>query len=91
MSIDLNLLDWGHTDQLAVGLGCSAYLFNPRSLKTHELLQTSRGVFPSSLRWNSEGNLLAVGLSNTELQVNTYICFFVCLWVFRFVVMRFFF
>ena len=67
--VDLNLLHWGKRGSIAVGLGTSVYLLNPRTLEAIPMFTSSDESFPSAVQWNPGGCGLAVGLSNAELQV----------------------
>lgn len=67
---DLNVLDWGRGDQLAVALGGVVYLLDTKRGGITNLceLQPS-SLYISSLQWNRTGKYLAVGTSDAEVQV----------------------
>lgn len=67
---DLNVLDWGRGDQLAVALGGSVYLLDTKKGGINNLceLQPS-SLYVSSLQWNRTGKYLAIGTSDAEVQV----------------------
>lgn len=67
---DLNLVDWSSGNVLAVALDNSVYLWNAGSGDILQLLQMEQpGDYISSVAWIKEGNYLAVGTSNAEVQV----------------------
>jgi cell division cycle protein 20 (cofactor of APC complex) len=67
---DLNLVDWSSGNVLAVALDNSVYLWNASSGDILQLLQMEQpGDYVSSVAWIKEGNYLAVGTSNAEVQV----------------------
>ena len=67
---DINTLDWGHSNSLAVALGNTLYIWKSDSGSITELYQTP---FPddyiTSVQWDPNGNYLAVGTSDCEVQV----------------------
>lgn len=79
----LNVLDWGSSDQLAVGLGPSVYLWDAKTGGIDELFSlpdASQGVegtngqrrdaeYVASVSWAADGRNLAVGLSEPVVQV----------------------
>ena len=71
--IDLNVVDWGRGDQLAVALGGSVYLLDTKKGGINNLceLQPS-SLYVSSLQWNRTGKYLAIGTSDAEIQVRIY-------------------
>ena len=71
---DLNLLDWSVNNHLAVALGGNIYLWNAGTGDISPLLEMENGdEYVSSVSWISEGNILAVGTSNAEVQVSIII------------------
>ena len=67
---DLNLVDWSSGNVLAVALDNSVYLWSASSGDILQLLQMEQpGDYISSVAWIKEGNYLAVGTSNAEVQV----------------------
>lgn len=68
---DLNLIDWSSQNFLAVALDNSVYLWNCTSGEIIHLLQMEHpDDYVSSVSWVKEGNYLAVGTSNAEVQVS---------------------
>ncbi|XP_069718252.1 cell division cycle protein 20 homolog [Phaenicophaeus curvirostris] len=66
----LNLIDWSTQNFLAVALDTSVYLWNHTSgeiIKLMEMEHTSEYV--SCVSWIKEGNYLAIGTSNAEVQL----------------------
>lgn len=76
---DLNLLDWSSGNILAVALDNSVYLWNAGSGDILQLLQMEQpGDYISSVAWIKEGNYLAVGTSNAEVQVRHVLVLQLC-------------
>ncbi|XP_028937516.1 cell division cycle protein 20 homolog [Ornithorhynchus anatinus] len=66
----LNLVDWSGQNVLAVALDNCVYLWSASSGDILQLLQMERpGDYVSSVAWIREGNYLAVGTSNAEVQL----------------------
>ena len=67
---DLNLLDWSANNHLAVALGSSVYLWNASSGDITSLFQFENSEeYVGAVAWVKEGNYLAVGSSNGDVQV----------------------
>ncbi|KAI7565641.1 WD40 repeat-like protein, partial [Hortaea werneckii] len=64
----LNLVDWGSSDILAVGLGPSVYLWNRETGKVNQLCQLE-GDTVTSVSWIQRGSHLAIGTSKGLLQI----------------------
>lgn len=76
---DLNLVDWSSGNVLAVALDNSVYLWNAGSGDILQLLQMEQpGDYISSVAWIKEGNYLAVGTSNAEVQVSLVPLWWLC-------------
>ena len=68
---DLNLLDWSVNNHLAVCLGGHVYLWNAATGDIQQLMEMENAEdYVSSVAWVKEGNYLAVGTSNAEVQVS---------------------
>nr|XP_009943247.1 PREDICTED: cell division cycle protein 20 homolog [Opisthocomus hoazin] len=66
----LNLIDWSSQNFLAVALDSSVYLWNHASGEIIQLLQMEHpDDYVSAVSWIKEGNYLAVGTSNAEVQL----------------------
>ncbi|XP_074859152.1 cell division cycle protein 20 homolog [Carettochelys insculpta] len=66
----LNLIDWSSQNFLAVALDNSVYLWNYSSGEIIQLLQMEQpDDYISSVSWIKEGNYLAIGTSNAEVQL----------------------
>lgn len=69
---DLNLLDWSCNNLLAVCLGGSVYLWNAATGEIDQLLQMeSSDQYIGAVSWIKEGNYLALGTSNGEVQASS--------------------
>lgn len=67
---DLNLLDWGSVNQLALALSGAVYIWNPSSGETHHLFQMDSDDYISSVSWIGQGSILGVGTSKYQVQVS---------------------
>lgn len=66
----LNLLDWGADNVLAVALGYKVYLWYASDGSISEILEADNEIGPvTSVRWESDGRYLAVGLNNAHVLV----------------------
>ncbi|XP_051867068.1 cell division cycle protein 20 homolog [Pristis pectinata] len=66
----LNLIDWSSLNYLAVGLGNNVYLWHAESGDILPLVQLEgQEDYIASVSWIKEGNYLAVGTRNGEVQV----------------------
>lgn len=72
---DLNLIDWGHNNILAVALGTCVYLWNAVTGSIEQLLELESNDYVSSLAWiqAGEGEHLAVGTSTGTIQVSSLV------------------
>ncbi|XP_010180643.1 PREDICTED: LOW QUALITY PROTEIN: cell division cycle protein 20 homolog [Mesitornis unicolor] len=66
----LNLIDWSSQNYLAVALDNTVYLWNHSTGEIIQLLQMEHpDDYISCVSWIKEGNYLAVGTSNAEVQL----------------------
>ncbi|KAJ6659440.1 hypothetical protein lerEdw1_018674 [Lerista edwardsae] len=66
----LNLIDWSSLNFLAVALDKTVYLWNYDSREIIQLMQMEHpDDYISSVSWIKEGNYLAIGTSNAEVQL----------------------
>ena len=68
----LNLIDWGSTNQVAVALGCTVYLWNADSGDIQQLCQTdpnNSDDYVTSVQWGGDGKHIAVGTNDAEVQI----------------------
>lgn len=66
----LNLLDWSNQNILAVALAESVYLWNAESGSIKKLLTTENEEnYITSLSWNEEGELLAIGTNDCDVMI----------------------
>lgn len=67
---DLNLIDWGSMNILAVALYGTLYLWNASTGDIQQLLDMpNQDDYISSVSWLPEGNILAIGTSSAEVQL----------------------
>ena len=70
---DLNVLDWSRSNQLAIALGATVYLWNSETGSAVELLELGDeddGSCVCSLSFAEKGKYLAVGTHNGDIQVS---------------------
>ena len=66
----LNLLDWGSGNFLAIALGNLVYLWNAMNGDVSVLVAVEDDVGPvTSVRWAPDGRHLAVGFTNSHVQI----------------------
>ncbi|XVF80983.1 hypothetical protein PTKIN_Ptkin15bG0120000 [Pterospermum kingtungense] len=66
----LNLLDWGSSNVLAIALGNTLYLWGASDSSVSELVTVNAENGPiTSVSWAPDGRRIAIGLSNSEVQV----------------------
>ena len=66
----LNLLDWGSSNVLAIGLGSTVYLWDASNGSTSELVTVDEELGPvTSVNWAPDGQNIAIGLNNSEVQL----------------------
>lgn len=73
----LNVVDWSRSDNLAVGLGNAAYLWNFTNNLVEKLAQFEEYNLLTGLCWEKSSDVLAVGALNGKVQiwdVNKKIC-----------------
>ena len=75
--LDLNLIDWGSNNCIAIALGPGVYILNYEDLATKCLLQIPNNDYVSSVSWVKDGNVLAMGSSNRFVQVSIVICYLI--------------
>ncbi|EEH56365.1 uncharacterized protein MICPUCDRAFT_40257 [Micromonas pusilla CCMP1545] len=68
----LNLIDWGASNQVAVALGCTVYLWNAETGDIQQLCQTNQDNeddYVTSVSWGGDGKHVAVGTNGAEVQI----------------------
>ena len=70
--LDLNILDWGVSNHLAVALGGAVYVWNASSGSTSQLPipESEYSDTVASLAWDQNGQYLAVGKGNKHVEVH---------------------
>ena len=67
---DLNTLDWGRNNQVAIGLGPDVFLWNANNNSVQKLFElTHEGEYVCSVSWAGNGKYLAVGSSSSAIQL----------------------
>ena len=73
---DLHTLDWSSTNTLAAALGTELYLWNATDSTITLLMNVEPSDYISAVSWITDGSVLAVGLSDGNVQVgNVFMCF----------------
>ena len=63
-------MDWGKNNVLAIGLGSSVFLWNANNGSVNHLTDMgSEEEYVASLSWAGNGKYLAVGSSDSAIQV----------------------
>ncbi|KAJ2594859.1 substrate-specific activator of APC-dependent proteolysis [Coemansia sp. RSA 1721] len=65
----LNLMDWSASNRVAVALGSEVYVWDAQSSATSRLCDVGESDWVSSVRWDSNGGQLAVGLASGAVQL----------------------
>lgn len=68
----MNNLDWGKSNQVAIGLGAGVYLWNASTGSVHMLMELEGGEdgdYVSSVSWSNNGKFLGIGGSNAVIQL----------------------
>jgi len=65
----LNLLHWGRTNAVAIGLGSSLYLWDAADGQISLLVDLGEEMSVCSVRWNHNGQYIAVGDSNATVTL----------------------
>ena len=65
----LNLVDWGSSNILGVGLGSCVYMWNSQSGRVNKLCELSDGDTVTSVSWIQRGSHLAVGTNKGFVQI----------------------
>ena len=66
---DLHTLDWSSTNTLAAALGTELYLWNATDSTITLLMNVDSSDYISAVSWITDGSVLAVGLSDGNVQV----------------------
>lgn len=67
----LNLVDWSQSNQLAVALGTSVYIWNANTVDVSELTNIGDLNQVTSVAWSeiNRGNYLSVGTLDGKVQI----------------------
>lgn len=67
----LNLVDWSQSNQLAVALGTSVYIWNANTANVSELTNIGDSNQVTSVAWSeiNRGNYLSVGTLDGKVQI----------------------
>ncbi|KAF2246450.1 cell division cycle protein-like protein Cdc20 [Trematosphaeria pertusa] len=65
----LNLLDWSSSNQVAIGLERSVYIWSADSGSVASLLECPSETYISSVKWSGDGAYVGVGLGTGEVQI----------------------
>jgi cell division cycle protein 20 (cofactor of APC complex) len=65
----LNILDWSSKNLVGIGLNNSVYLWNPDNSSINQVTKLPETNIICSISFSKDGNYLAIGTSNAELQI----------------------
>ncbi|KAF3080544.1 ubiquitin-protein transferase activating protein [Orbilia oligospora] len=65
----LNLMDWGSSNMVAIGLERNVYIWNASTGSVSSLLESSPDTNITSVKWSNDGSFVAVGLGTGEVQI----------------------
>jgi len=65
----LNLLDWGYSDVVAIGLGQSVYLWNAANGEINLLKEYGGDTYICSVSWSHNSQYIAIGTSDNVLTL----------------------
>lgn len=65
----LNLLDWSSSNQIAIGLERSVYVWNGETGTVTELCETRPDTYVASVKWSQDGAHIAIGLGTGDVQI----------------------
>jgi cell division cycle 20-like protein 1 (cofactor of APC complex) len=65
----LNLVDWGSSNVLGVGLGSSVYMWNSQSGRVNKLCELPDGDTVTSVSWIQRGSHIAIGTGKGLVQI----------------------
>lgn len=67
---NLNLLDWGSSNVLAIALGNTVWLWDASNCSNSELVTIDDEDGPvTSVNWAPDGHQIAIGLNNSHVQL----------------------
>ena len=70
--IDLNLVDWGDNNRLAVALAQTVYVWYSATMSVNMICQMpAESDYCSSVAWMKGSNYLALGTKTAEVQVRS--------------------
>ncbi|KAF3934147.1 Beta-TrCP [Dactylellina cionopaga] len=65
----LNLMDWGTSNMVAIGLERNVYIWNASTGTVSCLLESTPDTHISSVKWSNDGSFVAVGMGTGEVQI----------------------
>ncbi|CAN6653980.1 APC/C activator protein Cdc20p [Trichomonascus vanleenenianus] len=65
----LNLLDWSSSNQVAIALEQSVYIWDANSGAVSSLMECTNGSYIASVKWSGDGAYLSIGLSDGDVQI----------------------
>ena len=65
----LNLLDWSVSNQVAIGLERTVYVWNADTGTVAKLVETPPHTSITSLKWSGDGSYLALGQDDGDVQI----------------------
>ncbi|KAF3921595.1 Beta-TrCP [Arthrobotrys entomopaga] len=65
----LNLMDWGSSNMVAIGLERNVYIWNASTGSVSCLLESTPDTHITSVKWSNDGSFVAVGMGTGEVQI----------------------
>ena len=70
-TVDVNVLDWSRENQVAIALGNTVHVYSFSTGSSSELCKSEgQGVYPTALQYSSDGKYIAIGTSDSGMQVS---------------------
>lgn len=65
----LNLLDWSSSNQVAIALERSVYIWNANTGSVASLMESSSDSYVSGIKWSGDGAYLSIGFSDGDIEI----------------------
>lgn len=65
----LNLLDWSSSNQVAIALERSVYIWNANTGTVASLMESSTDSYVSGIKWSGDGAFLSIGFSDGDIEI----------------------
>lgn len=65
----LNLIDWGSSNDISIGLDNSVYIWSGQTSKASKVYECKRDGYICSVSWNESSSYLAIGESDGRIKI----------------------